>query len=194
MGLDDRTGRLRPEGPVGLKKREVVVEAVSAYLAASGYAEPEEVCRDAFARADERSLQRLGDFVAPINGAAELLRALREAGCLVALATVDLHERANLTLEHLGWSNLFDLVVGGDEVARAKPHPEAVERVLAALQVAPGRAVMIGDALNDVRMGIDAGIAAVGVTTGFASRAELLTATPLVAASVRDIEIVPAPA
>jgi phosphoglycolate phosphatase-like HAD superfamily hydrolase len=191
MGLDDRTGRLGPDGPVGLKTREVVLAAVAEYLAAQGLPGHDAHCARAFSEADEQSLARLGDFIRVIDGAERLLGGLHTAGCKVALVTVDLHSRAALALEHIGFSASFDLVVGGDEVSRPKPDPEAVERVLQVLDIPPDAAVMVGDALNDVRMGIEAGLAAaIGVLTGFASREQLSAATPLVAESLAGIQVV----
>ena len=37
LGVDEKAGRLRPEGPVGLKKREIVLKAATDYLDGIGH-------------------------------------------------------------------------------------------------------------------------------------------------------------
>lgn len=190
MGADDATGRLRPEGPVGLKKREIVIRTVAEYLRDEGAGDVEGACIEAFARADAASAETLATFVRPIPGATALVAALKARGCLVAVATVDVRARAALALGHMGLGGAFDLIAGGDEVTHGKPDPEIVELVLARLGADRAGAVMVGDALNDVRMGQRAGLlASIGVLTGFATAADFEPATPYVAASVADLRV-----
>ena len=53
-------------------------------------------------------------------------------------------------LETLGVATRFGTVVGGDDAARKKPHPEPVLHALRALAVTPAEAVMVGDSDADV--------------------------------------------
>ena len=185
LGVDAASGRLRPEGPVGLKPREVVAQAAVDFLDASGCPDTRQSCVAAFARADEISSGDIGRFVKPTPGAQELIAALHAAGCRVAVATVDRSDRARLALDFLGLSGRIDLVAGGEQVRRTKPDPEMLERVLEKLGEAPSRTVMVGDALTDLEMGRAAGVkACIGVLTGFATRAQALRFTPYV---VRDL-------
>jgi phosphoglycolate phosphatase-like HAD superfamily hydrolase len=118
----------------------------------------------------------------------ELIGALKRAGCRVAVATVDVSRRARLAMDFMGVGAALDLVVGGEEVTRSKPDPEMLHLALKRLGVDPSRAVMVGDALNDVQMGLNAGLkAAIGVLTGFATAAQLRALTPYVAADVSQI-------
>jgi phosphoglycolate phosphatase-like HAD superfamily hydrolase len=116
--------------------------------------------------------------------------ALRKGGCRVALATVDVHRRARLAMEFMGASDTLDLIVGGDEVTRSKPDPEMVRLILDRLAVAPSQAVMVGDALNDLQMGANAGLkASVGVLSGFATAEQLQALTPFVARDVSELTV-----
>jgi phosphoglycolate phosphatase len=192
LGVDERAGRLRPEGPVGLKTRAIVIKAAVDYLAGVGCADTQHACAEAFERADEVSGRELQCFIRPIRGAAELIGRLHRAGCRVAVATVDVSRRAHLAMEFLGVSAALDLVVGGEEVARPKPDPEMLNLILERLAVDPRHAVMVGDAVNDVQMGLNAGLkASIGVLTGFASADRLRELTPFVARDVSEIGVRP---
>ncbi len=192
LGVDGTAGRLRPDGPVGLKKREIVIKAALDYLEGIGHRENLRLCEEAFERADEISSQDLRRFVRPIQGAVTLVRALHEHGCRVALATVDVSRRARLAMDFMGVSDTLDLIVGGEEVARSKPDPEMIHIILDRLGVDRSQAVMVGDALNDVQMGLNAGLkASIGVLTGFATAEQMLALTSFVAEDVSELTLLP---
>jgi phosphoglycolate phosphatase-like HAD superfamily hydrolase len=51
---------------------------------------------------------------------------------------------------------------------------------------------MVGDALNDVQMGINAGLkASIGVLTGFATAEQLRTLTSFIARDVSELAVCP---
>lgn len=190
MGVDWDAKRLRPEGPVGLKKREIVMEAAVNYLRNLGYDGVEDICLEVFRDVDAYSLNNLEEFIKPIEGAADLIKSLYERGCLVAIATTDLSERAKIAVRHLGLEAYLHLIVGAEMVKRPKPHPDQIEFVLKALSVEKKHALMVGDAISDVEMGLNAGIrGAVGLLTGFGKEEEFLKITPLVVPDISHIKI-----
>jgi phosphoglycolate phosphatase len=190
LGVDEKALRLRPEGPVGLKKREIVLQAAVDYLAGAGLRGTKSACSAAFERADEKSSRDLGGFVRPTPGAAALVDALHTHGCRVAVATVDIRRRAQLAVDFLGFGAEIDLVVGADQVSRAKPAPDMLHLILKTLAVKPSRAVMVGDALTDIQMGLNAGLkTSVGVLTGFATAEQLRTLTTFVARDLSEITV-----
>ena len=190
MGADLDTGRLRPEGPVGLKKREIVMQAAIDYLAHIGHKDTHDLCSEVFHDVDVISSQDLRRFVKPIGGAAELIHSASGHGCKIAIATTDRRERAGLALKYLGFDNEIDLIVGADDVKKQKPDPEQIQLILEHFKIDPSHAVMVGDALTDIRMGINAGVkASIGVLTGFANKEQLLEITPYVAEDVSKISI-----
>jgi phosphoglycolate phosphatase len=190
LGVDEKAGRLRPEGPVGLKKREVVLQAATGYLDGIGHRNTLRACERAFDRADEVSGHNLHQFIRPIQGAVSLMGALRDRGCRVALATVDVSRRARLAMEFIGASDKLDLIVGGEEVVRSKPDPETIHIILDRLRIGPSQAVIVGDALNDVQMGINAGLkASIGLLTGFATAEQLQTLTSFIARDLSELAV-----
>jgi HAD superfamily hydrolase (TIGR01509 family) len=190
LGVDEKAGRLRPDGPVGLKKRELVIKAATDYLDRIGLPDVQGICAQAFEQADEISREKLPQLVRPIRGAAALLESLRVHGCRIAIATVDRSERARLAMDCMGCGDQIDLVVGAEQVARPKPDPEMIHRILATLNVDRSQAVMVGDALNDVRMGANAGLkASIGVLTGFATAEQMRPLTPFIARDVSELAV-----
>ncbi len=190
LGVDEKAGRLRPEGPVGLRKREVVIQAGADYLERIGHRSASWLCEQAFEQADEISSGDLGRFIRPIPGALALMGALRKGGCRVALATVDVSRRARLAMEFMGFGDQIDLVVGAEQVTRPKPAPDMIDLILKTLGLQPIQAVMVGDALTDVQMGRNAGLkASVGVLSGFATAEQLRALTPFVARDVSELTV-----
>ncbi|MCX4851550.1 HAD-IA family hydrolase [Streptomyces sp. NBC_00893] len=125
-----------------------------------------------------RESYRLAHKVKVFEGVAETVRELRERGVRMAVATGKSGPRARSLLDQLGLLTLFDVVIGSDEVARAKPAPDIVLRALEVLCVEPHEAVMIGDAATDIQSAHGASVAAAAALWGEADAAELLGAQP----------------
>ena len=190
LGVDEKSRRLRAEGPVGLKKREIVIQSAVDYLTTVGLRETLSVCSMAFEAADEESSRNLGRFIRPIQGAEALVGALHANGCRIAVATVDLSKRARLALDFMGFGDQVDLVVGAEQVAHSKPAPDMIHLILKTLTSHPTQAVMVGDALTDIQMGLNAGLkASIGVLTGFATAEQMRAFTPFVARDISDLTV-----
>lgn len=106
----------------------------------------------------------------------DTLTALHEQGLLLAICS----SRGRPTLD--GFVKTFHLekyisaIVSANDVQQHKPHPEPVQKILAALGVAPEEAVIVGDASYDILMGRAAGCRTVGVTYGNQTAADLRAA------------------
>ncbi len=100
---------------------------------------------------------------------------LRDKRC-VALCTNKPLVMTRRVLECLGWEDFFDVVVAPSEDEKKKPDKEPLLRVARALDVAPSRLIMVGDAPPDVGAGKAAGAVTVGVFGGFVT-AEVLGAS-----------------
>jgi len=191
MGVDEKQGRLRPEGPVGILKREIVMQAAIDYLASQGYKDTHDMCFKVFSDVDKSTSQNLKPLIHPIDGAGKLLTELKNNGCGLAIATTDRTNRAELAMEYLGFADMMDMVVGADMVDNSKPAPDMAELILKKLNISKANAAVVGDALTDINMGINAGLkASIGVLTGLTSEAQLRELTPHIAKSVAEIKTV----
>jgi len=121
-----------------------------------------------------------------LPGAAELvfpgvlsgLARLRAAGYPLAVATSKFYASADAVLVAAGLRDLFDDVLGADQVSNPKPHPEMAFALLDRLGSQPADAVMVGDTSHDLLMAHAAGLRSIAVTYGVHSAAELSAAEP----------------
>lgn len=95
-------------------------------------------------------------------GAQELLQELKAAGIRTALVTMSLRRMALGVVDLIGFE-AFDLVVAGDDVENAKPHPEPYLQAAALLGIDIADAVVIEDSPTGLRAGIDSGAVTLGV-------------------------------
>ena len=100
---------------------------------------------------------------------------LAGAGRRLAVHTNKPGALARKILAGLGLLDRFAAVVGGDEAPR-KPDPAGTLTLVERMGATPASTVFIGDSRVDLMTARAAGIPAVAVTWGFASRAELATA------------------
>jgi phosphoglycolate phosphatase len=113
----------------------------------------------------------------PYAGIDRLVRAL--AGHQ-GIATNKLAAFSREIVSRLGWDGLFRSHVGGGDVPRRKPAPDAVFRALELAGVRREDAVFVGDSPIDLRTAAAAGIDFIAVSWGLRPRHELLDATVIV--------------
>jgi phosphoglycolate phosphatase len=85
---------------------------------------------------------------------------------------------SRLIVARLGLEDLLPVVIGGDTAGALKPDPAPVQAALAALAVAAGQAVMVGDGLTDLEAGRRAGTRTCAVTYGLVEREVLAGGRP----------------
>ncbi|MET8367598.1 HAD family phosphatase [Micromonospora sp. NPDC049580] len=95
-------------------------------------------------------------------GAFELLHAVRAAGIPTALVTSSPRALVEIALDTLG-RDTFDVVVAGDEVVAAKPHPEPYLTAARLLGVPIERCVAIEDSPTGVASALASGAAVLAV-------------------------------
>lgn len=95
-------------------------------------------------------------------GARELLADLRERGIPTALVTMSVRRMAEQIVAKIPF-DAFDVIVSGDEVTEAKPHPEPYLRAAELLGVDVTDAVAIEDSLVGLTSAVASGAATIGV-------------------------------
>jgi phosphoglycolate phosphatase len=94
-------------------------------------------------------------------GAADALAALRQAGVPLGLCTNKPEPIARDLLQALGIAEAFGCIQGSDAGLPRKPDPAGATHVAARLGAAPGRTIMVGDSLTDVKTARAAGLAGI---------------------------------
>jgi len=113
----------------------------------------------------------IADMSRPFPGVVEALERLSAAGLKLGVCTNKPERLSCKLLAALGLARHFQAVVGGDSLAVRKPDGGHLAGTLARLGARPERAVMVGDAANDVKGARAAGLPVVLVSFGY-------TATP----------------
>lgn len=105
---------------------------------------------------------------APIDGAAEAITRLREAGVKVALTTGFSGTTQEKLLAALGWQSLADLALAPGDGVRGRPNPDLILTALMRLEVDSVKSVAtLGDTSSDIESALRAGAAvAAGTLTG----------------------------
>nr|QRV62339.1 phosphatase [Verrucosispora sp.] len=133
-----------------------------------------------------RESYRLAGRVTMFDGIPDMLADLRRRGLRMSVATGKSGPRARSLLDNLGVLDLFDHVIGSDEVARPKPAPDIVRRALDLMGVRAEEAVMVGDAVTDLASARAAGVTSIAALWGECDAQRLLAAGPDLAAGSPD--------
>jgi putative hydrolase of the HAD superfamily len=82
-----------------------------------------------------------------IENAAEVLKELKAAGCVLHVITNGFHESQNIKFSESGLEPLFDLLLCSDQVGVNKPDPKIFRRALQLTGADRKESLMIGDNL-----------------------------------------------
>ncbi|HEY6009035.1 MAG TPA: HAD-IA family hydrolase [Geobacteraceae bacterium] len=120
--------------------------------------------------------EHLLDRTALFPGVRETIARLAADGMRMAILSNKHSMLSRKMLEGLGLDGYFAVVHGPDSLPWRKPSPEPVLRLLADFGVATTEGVIVGDSINDVAAGRNAGICTVGCSYGYGDPAELADA------------------
>jgi phosphoglycolate phosphatase len=132
------------------------------------------------------SSAHITDKSALYPGVREALERLAENGIRLGVVSNKHEALCHLILEALGIARLFEIICGGDTFPEMKPSPLPLLQALERLGIAAHDAVMVGDSINDIQAGQQAGVTTIGCTWGYGGAEELAGADHL-AASPGDV-------
>lgn len=108
----------------------------------------------------------------------ETLRQLKDLGFGLAIASSRSHRSLDEFISDYGFDSVFDIVVGGDDVGKCKPEPDAVFEICRKTGWQPAECLVVGDTTFDILMGQNAGSATCAVSYGNQSASQLAEASP----------------
>lgn len=110
----------------------------------------------------------------------ETLKALKARGITLTIASSRGQASLSQFVKNLGLTDIITYILGAGDVENGKPHPEAIFKTLDKYGFIPDQAIMVGDTIFDIQMGINAGTRTCGVTYGNGSRESLSPADWLI--------------
>ncbi len=106
-------------------------------------------------------------------GIAEMLKALKEAGCKISIASSKPTVLVERILDHFAITQYFDAVVGSNLDGTRTKKEEVVEEALRQLACEKEKTAMVGDRKFDIEGAKAFGLVSVGVSFGYAQEREL---------------------
>jgi phosphoglycolate phosphatase len=117
-----------------------------------------------------------------------MMNALTQAGVSLVLATSKRRAFAERILEHFGLARHFRAVYGSEPGGALDQKSDLLAHLLAAEDLTPRLAVMVGDRCHDIAGAHANGLRAIGALWGYGSREELTSAgADALAATPRDV-------
>jgi phosphoglycolate phosphatase len=101
------------------------------------------------------------------SGVLETLTSLKTQGYRLVIVTNKPERFVAPILEGLGLNNLFELILGGDTLAKRKPDPLPLNFACQQLGVTSEQCLMVGDSKNDILAAQAAKVQSVGLTYGY---------------------------
>ena len=106
-----------------------------------------------------------------LPGLVEFLQTARAEGFKIGLGTGSGGATLSYILDHLDLRRYFDVVVGKDDVAQGKPHPDTYTATAARLGVPPESCIVFEDAVLGEQAAYRAGMRCVAVATSLPAKA-----------------------
>lgn len=190
MGVDIQTGKIKTDGPVGIKPRPFIVGVATEVLNFNNVSVGLEDIEDLFLEVDNLTSNNILPLLKLLPGVEQLLESLSQCSISIMMATTDMTMRARLAMKALNIEYLFSEIIGGDEVDSVKPSPDLVLKIIERRGVNQVRTVVIGDHPVDIKMGKAAKVGCnIGVLTGL-SNADLFSDLDcFVVESLENIEV-----
>ena len=117
-------------------------------------------------------------LVKPYEGVVDEIRRMQQAGKRLGVVTSKLRDGALRGLRVSGLDDIFDIVLGCDDVTHSKPHPEPVLTAVERLRVQRAETVFVGDSRHDMESGRAAGVKTAAVLWGPFDRPHLEDLAP----------------
>lgn len=177
LGFDLVANIFRPESIVIASTVSEIADVILPFIA--GSTKPELIARlnTQASSAPQVEVTPLLDFV----------QKLKRAGLKIGVATNDAEAPARAHLAMAGIDGAFDFIVGSDSGFGGKPAPGQLHGFCDATGLAPHQCVMVGDSTHDLYAGRAAGMIAVAVLTGVASRSDLSPHADVLLNSIADL-------
>lgn len=127
-------------------------------------------------------------YVCEIDGISQSLKALKQQGYILGIATNDSELSAKKCVEKFGWQEYFSEIIGWDSVENAKPAGDQIMLFSKTTRLNLDEIAMIGDNNHDISAARNANAGlAIGVLSGTGSKEQLQNNCDLLFPSVVEL-------
>lgn len=170
MGVNLQTGKMKPDGPVGVKPRSFNVGVVTDFVRKNGYYISNSEVEELFKKADQKTSEDMLPLLKILPGVKELLIKLKQCDIHSIIVSTDITSRAYKAMKTLKLDKYFTKIIGGDLVENSKPSPDLAKLALSYVDCDANQVAVIGDHPFDIMMGasVNAGLN-IGVLTGLSN-------------------------
>jgi phosphatidylglycerol:prolipoprotein diacylglycerol transferase len=116
--------------------------------------------------------------VKPIEHAIEVIKELKEQGYLVGVVSSKISSSIHMGMDLFDMRELFDVIIGVDDVKEHKPSPEGIFTACKRLNKGHDAVIYIGDTAIDIQAGHAAGVYTVAMMTNPSRKDELEAEKP----------------
>ena len=148
---------------IGGGARTLIERGLQAERRPGGGAEVDRLYKDFVAHYADH----LADRSQPFPGAIAAIEELAVRGCRFAICTNKLEWLSVKLLDALGISRHFAAICGQDTFGVQKPDPQILLQTIRKAGGESGRAVMVGDSINDIEVARAAGVPVIAVDFGY---------------------------
>jgi len=171
MGVDIQSGKMNPNGPVGVKPRSFVVHVAADVVRNAGCYISDDDMENMFLEVDADTSKNMLPLLKLLPGVKELLMKLKCSNIYAVIVSTDITSRARKAMQVLEIEEYFSEIIGGDLVENTKPASDLAEIALDKVGCMASSAIVIGDHPVDILMGKNAGIDVnIGVLTGLSRK------------------------
>lgn len=102
------------------------------------------------------------------------ISSLRKKGLKLGIVSTKFRSRIEAILEEYGMAELFDIIIGGEDVLSHKPDPEGLNMAIEKLELHPSDVLYVGDSIVDAETAWRAGTSFAAVLSGVTKREAFL--------------------
>ena len=152
IGYNPTTVKLTPNSAIGLYSRDEVISLMVDELRKYEVITTFEKISELFFDVHNKFYADLQKYTKAIRGAQDFFERAKKNNINLTVVTSDTHSHAVKTIEYLGFSKYFDLIIGKDDCTQPKKTGEPALIALNKLNEIAENTISLGDAPMDAQM------------------------------------------
>jgi phosphoglycolate phosphatase len=148
------------------------------FLSLAEHHEPHR-CAEFYKLFVQRAEEVMSDLTELYDSVPATIQALRQRGLSLGIVSTKYRRRIHQVLEREALLHGFDVVIGGEDVAQHKPHPQGLFEAMQKLECSRASVVYVGDSVVDAELAKRAEVPLIVVLSGVTPRGDFDNYSPL---------------